>query len=136
MEGRSTQLFNGFFSGRLARFIVALFLTYAGVDIANPQLCSDDLIPPSVLQASKTERQAEEASTAISVNNSEETDQQEEPSAPHSEDDCFCCCTHVVPAPTSHPNGASNVVLYEHISVPQSVSSAHLKALYRPPRTV
>ncbi len=128
MKRRATQLFNGFFSGRLARFIVVLFLTYAGVDIANPQLCSDEFIPPSVLLASNA--------TDISVNYLEETEQPEEPSAPHSEDDCFCCCTHVLPAPTSHPNGASNVVLYEHISVPQSVSSAHLKTLYRPPRTV
>lgn len=132
MAGRSTQLFNGLFSGRLARFIVVLFLTYAGVDIANPQLCSDDLIPLSVLQASNIQERAE----APSIGASGETGQQEDPSAPHSEDDCFCCCTHVVPAPTTHPNGASNVVLYEHVSVPESVSSAHLKALYRPPRTV
>jgi hypothetical protein len=132
MEGRSTQLFNGLFSGRLARFIVVLFLTYAGVDIANPQLCSDDLIPLSVLQASNIQERVEEPSIGVS----EDTEQQEDPSVPHSEDDCFCCCIHVVPAPTTHPNGASNVVLYEHISVPESVSSAHLKTLYRPPRSV
>jgi hypothetical protein len=51
MKRCSPQLFNGFFSGRFARVIVMLFLTYAGVDIANPQLGSDEFAPPEVLLA-------------------------------------------------------------------------------------
>jgi hypothetical protein len=38
MKRSSPQLFNGLFSGRFARFIVILFLAYAGVDIENPHL--------------------------------------------------------------------------------------------------
>ena len=132
MKRRSTQLFNGFFSGRFARFIVILFLAYAGVDIANPQLCNDEFAPPSVLLAANVE----ETSTFDSVSKTDDTEQHEQPSAPHSEDDCFCCCTHVLPGLTSHPNGASDAVSRELILTPQSVTSAHLLALYRPPRIV
>ena len=136
MKRPSPQLFNGLFSGRLARFIVVLFLAYAGVDIANPQLCNDEFAPPSVLLASNVERRAEEPSTFDSVGDSEETEQREQPSAPHSEDDCFCCCTHVLPGLTTHPNGACDVISQGLTLTPQSVSSAHLNALYHPPRTV
>lgn len=136
MKGRSPQLFNGLFNGRFARFIVILFLAYAGVDIANPQLCNDEFAPPPVLLASNVERRAEELSTEISVGDSEETEQREQPSAPHSEDDCFCCCTHVLPGITTHPNGASDVLSQGLTLTPQLVTSAHLMALYHPPRTV
>ena len=135
MKRPSPQLFNGLFSGRFARFIVILFLAYAGVDIANPQLCSDEFAPTSVLLASTAEKRAEEPLTGISIGDAEHTEQPEEPSAPHSEDDCFCCCTHVLPGVTTHPNGAFDVISQGLILTPQSVTSAHLLALYHPPRT-
>jgi hypothetical protein len=61
MKRPSPQLFHGLFSGRFARFIVILFLVYAGVDIANPQLCNEEFTPP-VLLASNIERPIEEPS--------------------------------------------------------------------------
>ena len=94
MKRPSPQLFNGPFSGRFARLIVILFLAYAGVDIANPQLCDDEFAPPSILLASNVERRAEEPLTGTFIGDSEKNEQREQPSAPHSEDDCFCCCTH------------------------------------------
>ena len=136
MKRRSPQLFNGLFNGRFARFIVILFLAYAGVDIANPQLCNDGFAPPQVLLAANVETPAGEISTGVSIGDSEETEQREQPSAPHSEDDCFCCCTHVLPGATTHPNGASDAISQGLTLTPQSVTSAHLMALYRPPRTV
>jgi hypothetical protein len=136
MRSSSPQLLNQRFGGHFARFIVVLFLAYAGVDIANPQLCSDEFAPPSVLLAANVERRTEELSTSVSINNSKETEQREQPSAPHNDEDCFCCCTHVLPAPTIHPNGASDAVSQELPLTPQSVTSAHLMALYHPPRTV
>ena len=136
MKRRSPQLLNRISSGRFARFIVILFLVYAGVDITNPQLCNDEFAPPAVLLASNVERSLEELSTDVTIGNSEETEQGEQPSAPHSEDDCFCCCTHVLPALTTHPNGASDVVSQGLTLISQSASSAHLNALYHPPRTV
>ena len=136
MKRPSPQLFNGLFSGRFARFIVILFLAYAGVDIANPQLCNDEFAPPPVLLALNAERRAEEPSTDISIGDLEETEQREQPSAPHSEDDCFCCCTHVLPGVTTHPNGAFDVISQGLTLTPQSVTSAHLMALYHPLRTV
>ena len=136
MKRRSTQLFNGLFSGRFARFIVILFLAYAGVDIANPQLCNDEFAPPSVLLASNVERRAEEPLTGTSIGDSEKSEQQEQPSAPHSEDDCFCCCTHVLPGVTTRSNGAFDVISQGLTLTPQSVTSAHLMALYHPPRTI
>lgn len=134
MKRRSPQLFNGFFSGRFARFIVIVFLVYAGIDITNPQLCSDEFAPPSVLLASNVES-VEEPSNEPSIQRAEDTEQQEQPSAPHSEDDCFCCCTHVLPGLTTHPNGASDVVSQGLTLTPESATSAHLLALYHPPRT-
>ena len=131
MKRRSPQLLNNVFGGRFARFIVILFLVYAGVDIANPQFCNDEFVPVSVIAAND-----ERPSTATFVRSSEGTEQKEHPPAPHSEDDCFCCCTHVLPGLTSHPNGASDVVSQGLILIPQSVTSAHLNALYHPPRTV
>lgn len=136
MKRPSPQLFNGLFSGRFARCIVILFLAYAGVDIANPQLCNDEFAPPSVLLASNVDRHAEEASTGVSILNSEESEQGGQPSAPHSEDDCFCCCTHVLPALTTHPNGAFDAISQGLTLTPQSATSAHPNALYHPPRTV
>ena len=136
MKRPSPQLFNGLFGGRFARFIVILFLAYAGVDITNPQLCNDEFVPPSVLLASNVERRAEEPSTGVSIGDSEKSEQPEQPSAPHGEDDCFCCCTHVLPGVTSHPNGASDAISPGLTLTPQSVTSAHLMALYHPPRTV
>jgi hypothetical protein len=136
MKPRSPQLSNGLFSGRFARFIVILFLAYAGVDIANPQLCNEEFTPPPVLLASNVERRVEEPSTEPSVQVSKDTEQREQPSAPHSDEDCFCCCTHVLPGVTTHPNGASDVISQGLTLTPQSVTSAHLMALYRPPRTV
>lgn len=136
MKRRSPQLFNGFFSGRFARLIVILFLAYAGVDLTNPQLCNDEFAPLSVLLASNVERRAEEPSTSVSIGDSEKSKQREQPSAPHSEDDCFCCCTHVLPGLTTHPNGASDAISQGLTLMPQSVTTAHLMALYHPPRTV
>lgn len=133
MERLSPQLLNGLFNGRFARFIVILFLFYAGVDLTNPQLCNEEFAPTSVMLAKNAEAGAPSPETAIQ--RSEE--QREQPSTPEGDDeDCFCCCTHVLPAPTTHPNGASDVVLHEHIPMPQSVSTAHLNALYHPPRAV
>ena len=123
MKRPATKSLNKLFSGRFARFIVILFLAYAAVDIANPQLCNDEFAPSSVLLASQTD-------------NSQENEQPEHPPAPHSEDDCFCCCTHVLPGLTTHPNGASDAVSQGLTLTPQSVTSAHLMALYHPPRTV
>ena len=135
MERPSPQLLNGLLSGRFARFIVILFLFYAGVDITNPQLCNEEFGPAPVLLARNAETQAEAPSPETAIQRSEK--QREQPSAPEGDDeDCFCCCTHVLPAPTTHPNGASDVVLLEHISMPQSVSTAHLNALYHPPRAI
>src|ERR1700752_1111442 len=131
MERPSPQLLNGLFSGRFARFIVILFLFYAGVDLTNPQLCNEEFAPSSVVLA----KNAEAPSPESAIQRSEE--QREQPSAPEGDDDdCFCCCTHVLPAPTTHPNGASHVVLHEHVLPPKSVSTAHLNALYHPPRAV
>lgn len=136
MKRSSSKSLNRFFSGRFARFIVILFLAYAGVDIANPQLCNDEFAPASVAQALAADTRAEESSTQISISNPKENRQREQPSAPHSDEDCFCCCTHVLPGLTTHPNGASDVVSQGLILTPQSVTSAHLMALYHPPRTV
>lgn len=135
MERRSPQLFNGLFSGRFARFIVILFLAYAGVDIANPQLCNEEFTP-AVLLASNAERRAEKPLADCSLGSSEDTEQREQPSAPHRDEDCFCCCTHVLPALTTHPDGAFDVISQGLTLRPQSVTSAHLMALYHPPRTV
>ena len=135
MKRPSPQLFNRFSSGRFARFIVIIFLVYAGVDIANPQLCNEEFTPPPLFLASNVER-VEELSTAPFVKVSEDTQQKEQPSENHGDEDCFCCCTHVLPSLTSHPNGASDVVSQGLTFTPQSVTSAHLMAQYHPPRTV
>ena len=137
MKRPSRQLLSRLFSGRFARFIVILFLVYAAVDITNPQLCNEDFAPSPVLLALNAERGAEKPSTDIALENSEETKQrQQTPSAPHSEDDFFCCCTHVIPGITTHPNGAFDVISQGLTLTPQSVTSAHLLALYHPPRAV
>lgn len=137
MKRPSPLSVNRFSSGRFARFIVILFLAYAGVDIANPQLCNDEFAPSTVLLASNVERRAEEPLTATSIGDSEQSEQREQPSpVPHSEDDCFCCCTHVLPGLTTHANGACDATSQGLTLTPESVTSAHLMALYRPPRTV
>lgn len=135
MKRLSPQLFNGFFSGQLARFIVILFLVYTGVDIMNPQLCNDEFAPISSVSASDSGKRTED-SVAVVARNLNETSERNEQSTTHSDEDCFCCCTHVLPAPTTHPNGVLDVISREASLVSHSVTSAHLMALYHPPRTV
>jgi hypothetical protein len=130
------QSLNRLFSGSFARFIVILFVGYVGVDITNPQLCSEEFAPAPFLLASSVEGCAEAPLTDRSIDRQEPTEQREESSAPHSEDDCFCCCAHVLPGLTTHPNGAPDIVSQGLTLTTQAVTSAHLVALYHPPRTV
>lgn len=113
-NGTVSKLRNGLLRGELFRESYSFAQSLATLTllraIANPQLCNDEFAAPSVLLASNIEKRAEEPSTFDSVDNSEDTERREQPSAPHSEDDCFCCCTHVLPALTTHPNGASDVI--------------------------
>lgn len=137
MKRRSPQLLNGYFNGRFARFVVILFLVYAGVDIANPQLCDEEFAPNPILLAANVEDPSPARFVQRFEGAFEQPEQSEQPSERgHTDEDCFCCCTHVLPALTTHPNGASDAVSKEHTLMPQSVSTAHLNALYHPPRTV
>ena len=133
MKGRSPQTFDGWFSGRIARVIVVLFLTYAGVDIANPQLCSEEFGQgPSTLAA--TIKPGTLEGQSFGKQNSDESRNEQLPTEPHNDDDCFCCCTHVLPGLTNHPNGALDIVSQDRTLVSHVIASAYLTALEHPPR--
>lgn len=113
--------------------MVVLFLTYAAVDIANPQLCEEEFTPGPTTLASTIERRTLEIPFA-SIKDSEESSNDELPSEPHNDEDCFCCCTHVLPGLTTHPNGASDLVSQNRTVISHVVTSPYLKALEHPPR--
>lgn len=61
--------------------VAVLLLTLALVDLFVPGVCKSD--GPTLNNASRS-------SASLNAN---------EPVLPHGEDGCFCCCTHIVPAP-------------------------------------
>jgi hypothetical protein len=120
---------------RLARVIVILFLSYAAVDLMNPQLCAEDFTPAPMSAVAVTVDLSSK-STDIFLARSDLKQEQEQPAppAPHDDEDCFCCCAHALPGLTNHPNGSSNTVSLTPTNVSVIAASPDLKALYHPPR--
>lgn len=130
MARSSTSLFNC----RLARVIVILLVLYAGFDIANPQLCGEEFTPGPISLSFASEESDVEHSTSTALSRNEREEQSESPSKPHNDEDCFCCCTHVLPGLTSHPNGSLDVRSGMSVLTRNNIVSVDLKALYHPPR--
>ncbi len=86
--------------GHLVRGIAILFLLYTGVDLACPQICSEEQV--SLAAANQT---LVSDASSVDPNNqtilsasADETSHRNQPGKQESqEEDCFCCCAHVVP---------------------------------------
>ncbi len=130
MARSSTSLF----SRRLARIIVILLVLYTGFDIANPQLCGEEFTPGPISLSFDRQQHQTRSSTTIAFSRNESEEREESPSKPHSDEDCFCCCTHVLPGLTAHPNGSSDVRSEMSVIPIDNIVSVDLKAPYHPPR--
>ena len=103
----------------------------------NPQLCGKEFtIGPMTVAAAKTGMRSIESTDIRARFDLKQGQEQPPPSAPHDDEDCFCCCAHVLPGLTNHPVGSSDVVSPTPTNDGVIAASAHLNALYHPPRFV
>jgi hypothetical protein len=121
---------------RLVRCTAILFLLYTGVDIACPQICSEEVVSFAANEAPLPESISTGKTTvSVRASSDKEDSQRNEPTDQKSQDeDCFCCCAHVVPgmvyvAPTL-------LDLKSPVSVPDlaSVPTPPLFQTFHPPR--
>ena len=121
--------------GRLNRGIALFFLVFpfidlAVVDLAFPQLCSEE-VSASALTGS-VHPPKKETSAAWCAAASEP--QQEEPARPAADDeDCFCCCAHILPS-TYFRLPAFQIRSEKVVSITAFLPSAPSFELFRPPR--
>ena len=125
-----------FSRGRLVRSVAILFLLYTGLDIACPQICSEEVVGFAANEVSLSQPDNEAKSTFSAQPSLDRQDSQRDgPTNQRSQDeDCFCCCAHVLPgivyvAPTL-------LDLKSPVSIPDLVS-APAPPLFRtfpPPR--
>lgn len=121
---------------RIFRGIAILFLLYTGVDLFNPQLCSEEA------GLASPQRIARRASVDTSIaylgaveRGTKESNDNQTPDKPVSQDeDCFCCCAHVVPGTVFDGGSISeirlNAVATQLIVIPLLLQDTH----YHPPR--
>ena len=100
----------------------------------NPQLCGEEFTLGPVTAAAQVDLSSELPDIFLAGADQKQEQEGPAPSAPHTDEDCFCCCTHVLPGITNHPNGSSRIVSLPTTSDGVIAASADLKALYHPPR--
>ncbi len=123
--------------GRLVRGIAIVFLLYTAVDIACPQLCSEELVNlaaanQTLVSGASSPDPTSSAVLSVSVDNASHRNQ---PSKQESQDeDCFCCCAHVVAGMVFVPprvlQQKSVVLIQAESSTPQN----EFERPYHPPR--
>ncbi len=118
--------------GRLVRAVALLFLLHAGVDLAFPQLCSEEPIAVVTNQSQDVADYLSESLSAFQA--SKESSQDQHPQDRPSEEDCFCCCAHVMPSPPFVNPGAADLNLGRDVLPDLSVPAAALNPPYHPPR--
>lgn len=111
-----------------------MLVLYAGFDIANPQLCGEEFTTGPLILSFASEEHEVERSNATAVSRNESGEREEAPSRTHSDEDCFCCCTHVLPGLTTHPNGSLDVRIEMVVLTLNRIVPVDLKAPYHPPR--
>lgn len=120
---------------RIIRGVAILFLLYTALDIAYPQLCSEELasLATAAHQTLKVNSHAaSHAGFSVAANSGSH---QNQPSKQESqEEDCFCCCAHVVAGMVFVPPIAllqnSDVSIRKLSATPQN----EFERPYHPPR--
>lgn len=120
----------------LARGIAILFLLYTGIDIACPQLCSEELI--TVASAEETISSDFYGQALVpyqyAVSAREESQRNEVPDQKSQDEDCFCCCAHVLPGTVFVTPAVPERKLIVWIQTEFVTPQSELARPYHPPR--
>ena len=89
--------------GQLLRVVVMLLLLHAGVDLAFPELCTEELygagLPQTLELLAPTDVNDNSLSVAAATSSESKGEPRPGPDSQPRDEDCFCCCTHVMPSP-------------------------------------
>ncbi len=126
---------NRIIRSRVIRGIANLFLVYTALDIAYPQLCSEELASLGSAAHQTLRVNSDSPSQAGLLVSANSGSHQNQPSNQESqEEDCFCCCAHVVAGMVFVPPIAllqnSDVSIRKLSATPQN----EFERPYHPPR--
>ena len=120
---------------RLFHGIAILFVLYTAIDLANPQLCSDErgfLSARTAVQLLRNDITS--AATSAAQSDLKNSTNDEVPDQPVHEEDCFCCCAHVIPMGIFDSNLVAQIrpelSIPTHIRIPFPLPENH----FHPPR--
>ena len=126
--------------GRLLRVVVVLLLLHAGVDLAFPELCTEEAYGAELTQAfelsARTNSNNKSPSAVAETSSESKEEPRPGPDSQPRDEDCFCCCTHVMPSPLFvAPEDADPGLLanqFRHTTIPSPPPNNP----YHPPRFV
>ena len=127
------KAFRGASRQRAMRCIAILFLLYTAVDLADPQMCSEEavsLTKPEVSLSVDTDAKP----TALAISSDDDSSRKQSPERESQDEDCFCCCAHIVPAihfVTPETIARSSIAALKTQSV---IPQNELETPYHPPR--
>lgn len=126
------KAFRGASRQRAMRCIAILFLLYTAIDLADPQMCSEEAISLTTAQVSVARDSFKPTAVAISADDDSSRNQ---PAKHESQDeDCFCCCAHIVPGiPFVTPNVLELKSAFQ-MQIVTAAPPSELETLYHPPR--
>lgn len=122
--------------GRLLRVGAILLLLHAGVDLAFPELCTEEPFGAGLTQSLELSSRAKsnEPSPAVALAVSSESKDEQRSDPQRLDEDCFCCCTHVMPSPLFVAPRNAEVGLSNSRHQDTSIPSAPPYRPYHPPR--
>jgi hypothetical protein len=89
--------------GRLLPVVVVLLLLHAAVDLAFPELCTEEPYGAGltqILELSVRTNSNDKSRSAVAETSRESKEEPRPgPDSQPRDEDCFCCCTHVMPSP-------------------------------------
>lgn len=115
-----SRIIEGIMPRQWPRVVAAFLILWALADLTVPGICGTDAPLPST--------QTTTALSAVPAGNASRSQES------NREDDCFCCCTHIVPAPHSELS-ASLVDQGDLFSFAERGPHVYLSTPYPPPRS-
>jgi len=138
MKLNLTTISRGNRHGLLVRVLAIFFLLYTGVDIASPQLCSEELLgllgEVQAVELTPVNNGSAHSDSVTIVSALDNSQKDRSSNQPSQDEDCFCCCAHVLPGmmfiTVSNFNLTSLAVSIKHNPLP----TPPLQSTYHPPR--
>ena len=126
--------------GSLLRVVVVLLLLHAGVDLAFPELCTEEGYGAGLSRtldlSSRTNRTDGLRLVAAATSSDSKDEPRSDPDSQPRDEDCFCCCTHVMPSPLfiAPVNAEPGLLANRHQDT--NIAAPPPNNPYHPPRSV